>query len=96
MSDGYLHDEQGKRSSGRLAFWIAFPLVFLLVILDSVVGLGVISLSTEAYKILTTIFGGTLLWVMGPRVGQYLPGIFSGIANRFGNNSSKKDFGEEV
>ena len=62
-------DEQGKRSTSRMAFWIV--LIWTLAAL-TLVGFKVFVLPAAGYALLGTIFTFVTVWAAGPRIAQYL------------------------
>ena len=77
-SSGYLHDERGSKSAGRL--WLSVYLTFLAVLIPVDSALAGFDVPDPAWALLGIVFGGLLAWVAGPRTVQHLGDIASGIA----------------
>lgn len=90
---GFLRDEQGNLSSGRLAFWIAFTWTVVFVSLHIC---GIIVIPDLAYKIMTVIFTVLGSWTAGPRLAQYImPNVGSIFNSNKSSNYSHQNWGEE-
>lgn len=75
---GFLHDERGSKSAGRL--WLSVYLTFLALLIPVDSALPGFDVPDPAWALLGIVFGGLLAWVAGPRTVQHLGDIASGIA----------------
>uniref|UniRef100_A0A6H1ZX46 Uncharacterized protein n=1 Tax=viral metagenome TaxID=1070528 RepID=A0A6H1ZX46_9ZZZZ len=77
-ASGYLHDERGSKSAGRL--WLSIYLTFLAVLIPVDAISVTFDVPDPAWALLGVVFGGLLAWVAGPRMTQHLGEIGAGIA----------------
>ena len=77
-ASGFLHDERGSKSAGRL--WLSIYLTFLAAIITTDAGSRAFDVPDPAWALLGIVFGGLLTWVAGPRMTQHLGEIGAGIA----------------
>jgi hypothetical protein len=98
---GFLHDEQGNKSAGRLylAWFMAVDVLYALLgmtLFALLVTGGVHAPDEKAFQFMLTLYGGIgavlsgfslalITWVAGPRIAQYLGPQVSKMASAVGN-----------
>ncbi len=83
-----LRDERGDLSTARCAFWLLLVWSLVLVTLT---GLGVMSLSSAAYTFLGTAIVAVVSWAAGPRVAQYLGPQLGAVAQALSRARSDRE-----
>lgn len=69
MSNGFLHDERGSRSSARALTWLVLLATVALIFLDA--RSVAFTVPDAAWVLLGTIASGLILWAAGPRIAQH-------------------------
>lgn len=64
------HDEKGKPSSARFAFWLTLLVTLTLIVLDAI--RVDVTVPVAAYSLLASLLVALAAWAGGPRIAQYL------------------------
>lgn len=83
----FLQDEQGARSSARLALWVTLLPTIGLIVADATVA--AVDVPQAAYALLGGLLTGLIAWAGGARIAQYVGPRIGSVA--FGIGQAVRD-----